>query len=371
MTWQDAHRLTFSGQRRGVRETITGASGYPRLIGYPRDALHRITEEAFYATQPRAGGGTEWASGRSYGATYDSAVGYEDTQGYDRVGNRRYRWSSLGGVITRTYADYDPNDRLGSATSGKVGASFDPNGNTLQFDLDANGAWDNSSADGYDIENRLLSATRPSGNISILYDGDGNRVKKTAGSATTYYIVDDQNPTGYPQVIEERSAPSAAPTVTYMYGLDLISQTRNADTRYYGCDGLGSVRYLTDASGTISDTYTYDAFGIQTAGTGATLNNYRYTGEQWDPDLGRFWTADTFGGSQEDPLSLHRYLYAADNPVNRIDPSGHMDVGEVLFVASFQVATFAARAAPYVAATALAAGTVYIASSVAISVDDA
>ena len=74
----------------GALESITtdklaGTSGYLRLIGYPRDALHRITEEAFYATQPRTGGGTEWASGRSYGATYDSAAGYADAQGYDRV----------------------------------------------------------------------------------------------------------------------------------------------------------------------------------------------------------------------------------------------------------------------------------------------
>jgi hypothetical protein len=32
---------------------------------------------------------------------------------------------------------------------------------------------------------------------------------------------------------------------------------------------------------------------------------------------------DTFEGAQTDPLSLHKYLYAADNPVNLIDPSGH------------------------------------------------
>ncbi len=72
------------------------------------------------------------------------------------------------------------------------------NGNTLQFDLNADGAWDNSTPDGYDIENHLISASRPMGNITILCDGDGNRLKKTVGSATTYYIVDDQNPTGYP-----------------------------------------------------------------------------------------------------------------------------------------------------------------------------
>ena len=71
--------------------------------------------------------------------------------------------------------------------------------------------------------------------------------------------------------------------------------------------------------------------------TGSASNNYRYTGEQWDPDLGmyylraryyqpsvgRFWTRDTYEGDSTDPLSLHRYLYTQGNPITRIDPSGH------------------------------------------------
>ncbi len=194
----------------------------------------------------------------------------------------------------------------------------------------------------------LVSATRAGSSISIVYDGDGNRVSKTVDSTTTYYLVDDRNPTGYPQVLEERSALTGDPTVKYLYGLALVSQTRGTDTHYYGYDGLGSVRYLTDANGLVTDTYTYDAFGIQIASTGSTPNNYRYAGEQWDNDLslyylrarylnpaiGRFWTMDTFEGTQSDPLSLHKYLYAHNNPVNGCDPSGHETLGNVLVTSS-------------------------------------
>jgi hypothetical protein len=38
---------------------------------------------------------------------------------------------------------------------------------------------------------------------------------------------------------------------------------------------------------------------------------------------GRFWTRDTYEGDQEDPLSLHKYLYSQDEPVDNRDPSGN------------------------------------------------
>jgi len=42
-----------------------------------------------------------------------------------------------------------------------------------------------------------------------------------------------------------------------------------------------------------------------------------------NPNTGRFWTMDTDEGNNEDPLSLHKYCYGADNPVNQLDPSGN------------------------------------------------
>jgi hypothetical protein len=42
-----------------------------------------------------------------------------------------------------------------------------------------------------------------------------------------------------------------------------------------------------------------------------------------NPNTGRFWTRDSYEGSSQDPLSLHKYLYCHDNPVMLADPSGH------------------------------------------------
>jgi hypothetical protein len=40
-------------------------------------------------------------------------------------------------------------------------------------------------------------------------------------------------------------------------------------------------------------------------------------------EIGRFTTMDTFPGDQQDPKSLHKYVYAANDPINKHDPSGH------------------------------------------------
>ena len=219
-------------------------------------------------------------------------------------------------------------------------ASFDDNGNTLRGKLSSSVA--QTANDIYDLENHLVTRTTANQTIQIAYDGDGNRVRKTVGSVNTYYIVDDQNPTGYAQVLQELSGSGKALRVC-VYGHNLINQRTRLyegdpwQTRFFGYDGHGSVRFLMWGDGTVSDTYTYDAFGVQIAQTGNTLNNYRYSGEQWDSDLGlyynrarylnpntgRFWSMDTYEGTQSDPLSLHKYLYAHGDPINLADPSGY------------------------------------------------
>jgi RHS repeat-associated protein len=104
------------------------------------------------------------------------------------------------------------------------------------------------------------------------------------------------------------------------------------------------VRSLTNSAGSVTDTFTYDAFGVLIARTGTTPNLYLYAGEQYDPDLGlyynrarylntwtgRFWTQDSYEGASSDPQSLHKYLYANDNPANLFDPSGSFSVGETM-----------------------------------------
>jgi RHS repeat-associated protein len=96
------------------------------------------------------------------------------------------------------------------------------------------------------------------------------------------------------------------------------------------------VRFLTNASGTITDTYTFDAFGMLIASTGTTPNPYLYSGGRFDSNLslyhlraryynpltGRFETMDPYVGNIANPVTLNKYTYALGDPVNQVDPSG-------------------------------------------------
>ena len=98
------------------------------------------------------------------------------------------------------------------------------------------------------------------------------------------------------------------------------------------------------------------AFGEGSAPTEPRPTPNLYTGEQYDPDLGmyylraryhnpqtgRFWNMDSFEGNNQDPPSLHKYLYCRNDPANRIDPSGHEDMGGLLAGMSLRSFAFGA-----------------------------
>ena len=167
----------------------------------------------------------------------------------------------------------------------------------------------------------------------FAYNGDGVRVGKTVGGATTDYLVDLA--ATLPVVISDTDA-------VYLYGLDIIAEqlalrqgSGQAQRYYYVHDGLGSVRHLLDNTGQIAETYAYDPFGVALSG-GSVPNPYRFTGEAWDaemellylraryyqPRTGRFVTKDPWKGDVWRPGTLDLYVYVQNNAVNYADPSG-------------------------------------------------
>jgi RHS repeat-associated protein len=296
----------------GNRTNATEQNG--RTLAWNYDNIYRLTKETI-TDDPSNNDGNNGS------ATYQ----------LDPVGNRTSAASTFSG-FSSGFGSYNPDDQLSTET-------YDANGNTTRT---ANG---NSYT--YDSENHMISMTSGSTVVTMVYDAFGNRVAKTVNGVTTRYLVDDLNPTGYAQVVEELVGGSVQRT--YTYGLQRISENQIIDNQwtpsFYGYDGAGSVRQLTNSIGQVTDEYEYDAYGNSFTKSGTTPNNYLYRGEQYDPDLGlyylraryynpntgRFLSRDPEEGDPTDPKTLHKYLYAGGDPVNALDPTGR-DLFETVLI---------------------------------------
>lgn len=306
------YTLGLAGNRVHVSEAGPATTG--RSVAFAYDAVYRLTQEQITESpNPLV------------------TIGYT----YDTAGNRTQM--NRNGAVT-TYA-YDVDDRVltESSGAGTITSAFDDNGNLTSR---SNGS--SNVVYSYDAENRMLGATDPSGAVTYTYDADGMRTSKTAGSFTTTFLLDKAS--GMARVLVEKLGATAA---TYTYGHQLISQVRTFEgVHFYLADGQLSTRQLTDGLGVVSDAYTYDAFGVQLTSSGSTTNDFRYTGEQFDPNVGfyylraryysqsngRFISTDPHDGDIFDPVSLHRYLYANSSPLDMRDPSGRSTLSEIMVI---------------------------------------
>jgi len=174
-------------------------------------------------------------------------------------------------------------------------------------------------------------------------DGDGILESRTAHGVTTQFLTDDGVLNGYPQVLAE--VVGGAVVRSYTYGNGRISMTDLTQNRtyYFITDAQGSVRGLMDESGNVTDSQDFAADGLAINHTGTTVCPFGFQGEytdadtglvylraRWmDPQTGRFMGMDSFEGDQEDPLSLHKYLFVkGDGGVNASDPSGNATIFE-------------------------------------------
>ncbi len=313
-----AQSFDYTLHATGRRLQIDELSG--RSTQYTYDNLYRLTSETI----------TDATNG-NHTASYE----------YDRVGNRLYE--TVNGV--QTAYSYDNNDRL--LLSGGTVFTYDNQGNTLTQTLD--GAVTSYS---YNRQHELISQIQAGVTTNFAYNADGIRNAKADSTTTTNFLID--NNLSYAQVIREDNG---SQVISYTYGDDLINQTDNGTISYFHYDGLGSTRALSNASGVLTDSYDYEAFGEVLNQTGSTENNYLFAGEQFDSVLdqyylraryysqgtGRFTQQDTYLGNNSDPVSLHKYLYANADPVMYTDPTGNFSISQLS--ASFNVMGNLARTA--------------------------
>ncbi len=278
------------------------------------------------------------ANGRLIREVYGDglSIDREITYSYDAVGNRLTRLDSMVGLTTYTY---DRNDRLLEATTGSVTAryAYDANGNVISRTSPTQ-----STIFTWDFENRLRSVSRSGlSTVAYSYDPEGIRTTSTTGTSVTRYISDTNRQ--FSQIAEEIHA-NGSSTPFLLARREPLALGSGANRLQLLSDAHSGVRQVADSVASITTTYDYDGYGRTLSATGdtdASRLNYRsevfddaagayyLRARYYDPDVGRFLSTDPFLGDAASPISLHRYLYANDNPIAFSDPSGEMTLGEV------------------------------------------
>lgn len=353
------YELDAAGNRISATETV---DGYTYQWTWTYDALNRLTAETLDAS--------------------DDSLDYTDTFTYDLAGNRlslSHGLASDGNVEQTKSYFYDANDRLlaeivddatDDAKDRFTEYSYDntqQTGKTTYQGTDNSGQIVSSTSYQYNELGRLSQVTETTYTDGVdpqtkttdyEYNTQGLRVTETITDAegevtTKQYLFDTMNPTGYAQVLEEYINDQLA--YCYTLGHDVISVAKavgipangsgdTAATVYHLLtDGHGSTRLLANLTATtvaLAQQYLYNAYGemleashLATATT--ALTSLLYSGEwtnpngtqylrarYYDPATGSFNRLDPYAGNQNDPQSLHKYLYTHGNPIMGIDPSG-------------------------------------------------
>jgi RHS repeat-associated protein len=173
---------------------------------------------------------------------------------------------------------------------------------------------------------------------------------------------------------------------TYDYDGTLISFNYKDDTHvsadyFYLRNQQGDITHIINSSGTTIIKYKYDAYGNiidEYIRTGYQHifdhNSYTYRGYRYDsnielyylnsryysPEVGRFINTDGLLGSTGNITDTNMYVYALNNPVMRVDPSGYWSWKKVAVVAAIVTVV--------VVATVISAGTASAAIPVLVGV---
>jgi RHS repeat-associated protein len=368
ITYPDGEVVTYTYDA-GKIASVVGATTYVSNMAY--DAAGQITQVTY-------GNGT--VTTHTYSPTTLRLTGLVSSGSGGSLQNLAYAYDNVGNVTAITdnrdaannqSFTYDQLDRLTSATGPygsqvyvynaignviyKEGVTYSygataqtcnrlmphavtgtTDGKTYAYDCNGNMVSDGERTLAWDADNKPVSISRVGvGTTEFGYSGDGARVKKVGPSRTIRYVGGFEDHVTDSVQVKHISAGSLPVATRVVGGI-------NPGIYFLHGDHLGSLNVLTNSQGAEVQRLSYQPFGETHSNTGSVdFYQHRYTGQEQDPEtglyfynaryynpvLGRFISPDSIVPEPGNPQSLNRYSYVENNPVNRIDPSGHFSFG--------------------------------------------
>lgn len=308
-------------------ETLQNGSQAPLLnFSYTFDALNQLT------------GVSENINNRVEGFSYvNKRLATASVPGFE-PGNGIYSYDTAGNILSKdgnTYTNqaHFPTS-IKTSTNETYSATQDACGRTLA--RTRNGTTLNFIYDGMGCVKNIANET---GTLrAILSDDQGQRIKETLGDgtvivyiSTAYQVQTDANGTTITKYLIDPFGPTAS--ITY----------RGAGSKtilFFRRDHKGNVTHTFDVNGNPQSVIAYDGYGLSKVLNGPDGNLPKYEHKLWDAEIGlyyfgaryydpftgRFLTPDSRLGGQS-PLQAdvcNRFAFELNNPVNHVDPSGHM-----------------------------------------------
>ncbi len=294
------------------------------------------------------------------GLTAERHNGVKTTYEYDGLGQLKrvndegrgtstaYTYDQGGNILSKAEYPYAARGRkLGEATRTVAYAYGDAgwkdvltayDGVAIESDAIGNVVDDGTWRYTWRMGRQLLRMASPAEYIWYAYDADGLRVRKESESrGVTEYTLSDG------RVAHQRRGTQE---MHFWYGSrrNPVMATYNGKDYGYVYNRQGDVVALVDVENGFAEvvTYAYDAWGKQLSCTGTmaeTLgreNPFRYRGYVYDeetglyylksryynPEWGRFLSADSVLGRRGDLLEHNLFAYCKNEPVGRYDPNG-------------------------------------------------
>ena len=262
-----------------------------------------------------------------------------------------YAYNNAGDITSKTGVgtySYEPRSPGAGSELHSVGDTtylYDANGNqTERSGSLAHGGYQSFEYNDFDMPHRVTSGTGIQTVTTLEYTSSGQRVREdttSPGIATERVYIGD---------IYQRTESTLQPTVEHRYKVlvgsrqvaEVVrhgSNDINPDVFYLHDDHLGSVTAITDPDEAV-ETRSYGAFGTMTATSEGAPSGVRssFTGHDqdsalglvnargrlYDPQIGRFLSADPYTGNPLSSQGWNRYAYVENNPLTFTDPSGFL-----------------------------------------------
>jgi len=344
----NSNGITITRDAGGRIETVTLAPG--KAITYTYDSRDNLTQV------------TDWVGGTT-SLTYDAAGwlltitrpnGVVTTYAYEN--DNRLTGIDESGISSISLMRNAVGDITGATrdvpllpviTDTPITLAFDDASQVDSFTYDAMGRLTDDTGRTYswDLASRLTGYMEGANSVAFTYDALSGVLSRSEGGATDEYVLNYA--LGLPSISVVKQANSDLMYYVHTPGGELLYRINAADNSrtFYHFDEIGSTIFLTNDSGTVTDSYAYTPYGVLTNSTGNSENPFTYIGKYgvmkegggglyrmrmrlYDSATRRFISRDPVA-DQSNPKTALPYVYAAGNPLRYIDPMGEDNFEEV------------------------------------------